>query len=146
MLYYNGRYMKKIGLISVLVVLAGLAWYVIAGAQTAGNNATNTAVNDDSQQELIVVTPWELTSTDPSKSGFIFQRLQIAETLVDAKQNAELQPMLAHGQTRFGDVANKAFFLIQLQINNSKNSQNFIVSKHILATIGSFKKLFMMYF
>ena len=87
--------MKKIGLISVLVVLAGLAWYVIAGAQTAGNNATNTAVNDDSQQELIVVTPWELTSTDPSKSGFIFQRLQIAETLVDAKQNAELQPMLA---------------------------------------------------
>lgn len=47
--------MKKIGLISVLVVLAGLAWYVIAGAQTAGNNATNTAVNDDSQQELIVV-------------------------------------------------------------------------------------------
>ncbi len=87
--------MKKIGLISVLVVLAGLAWYVIAGAQTAGNNATNTATNDDSQQELIVVTPWELTSTDPSKSGFIFQRLQIAETLVDAKQNAELQPMLA---------------------------------------------------
>lgn len=87
--------MKKISLISVLVVLAGLAWYVIAGAQTAGNNATNTAVNDDSQQELIVVTPWELTSTDPSKSGFIFQRLQIAETLVDAKQNAELQPMLA---------------------------------------------------
>ena len=87
--------MKKIGLISVLVVLAGLAWYVIAGAQTAGNNATNTAANDDSQQDLIVVTPWELTSADPSKSGFIFQRLQIAETLVDAKQNAELQPMLA---------------------------------------------------
>ena len=32
-----------------------------------------------------------------------------------------LQPMLAHGQTRFRDVANKALQL-QLQINNSKNA------------------------
>ena len=86
--------MKKIGLISVLVVLAGLVWYVIAGAKTASTDADTAAV-DNGQQELIVVTPWELTSADPSKSGFIFQRLQIAETLVDAKQNAELQPMLA---------------------------------------------------
>lgn len=90
--------MRKVGLIAVLVVLAGMAWYFIAGASTATNSSASTSTpqgNGDDQQDLIVVTPWELTAMDPSKSGFIFQRLQIAETLVDAKQNAELQPMLA---------------------------------------------------
>ena len=86
--------MKKIGLISILVVLAGLGWYVIAGSKAADSESASTA-KSDKQQELIVVTPWEITAIDPSKSGFIFQRLQLAETLVDATQNAELQPMLA---------------------------------------------------
>ncbi len=90
--------MRKVGLIAVLVALAGMAWYFIAGASTATNSSASMSTpqgNGDDQQDLIVVTPWELTAMDPSKSGFIFQRLQIAETLVDAKQNAELQPMLA---------------------------------------------------
>lgn len=90
--------MRKVGLIAVLVALAGMAWHFIAGASTATNSSASMSTpqgNGDDQQDLIVVTPWELTAMDPSKSGFIFQRLQIAETLVDAKQNAELQPMLA---------------------------------------------------
>lgn len=86
--------MRKIALISALIALAGLAWYVIAGSNASENNSTATTI-DDNQQNLIVVTPWEITSIDPSKSGFIFQRVQLAETLVDAAQNAELQPMLA---------------------------------------------------
>ncbi|MGP5211656.1 ABC transporter substrate-binding protein [Psychrobacter alimentarius] len=86
--------MRKIALVSVLIALAGLAWYVIAGSKAADGQSTTTTQKED-QQNLIVVTPWELTSLDPSKSGFIFQRLQLAETLVDAAQNADLQPMLA---------------------------------------------------
>lgn len=86
--------MRKIGLIAVLIALAGLAWYFIAGATTTTDISASTP-KDDNEQELIVVTPWELTSIDPSKSGFIFQRLQLAETLVDTAQNADLQPMLA---------------------------------------------------
>lgn len=86
--------MRKIALVSVLIALAGLAWYVIAGSKAADSQSTATAQKDD-QKNLIVVTPWELTSLDPSKSGFVFQRLQLAETLVDAAQNADLQPMLA---------------------------------------------------
>lgn len=49
----------------------------------------------DTEQELIVVTPWEITSEDPSKSGYIFQRLQLAETLVDADEKGTLLPALA---------------------------------------------------
>ena len=86
--------MRKIALVSVLIALAGLAWYVIAGSKAADGQSTTTTQKED-QQNLIVVTPWELTSLDPSKSGFIFQRLQLAETLVDAAQNADLKPMLA---------------------------------------------------
>ena len=47
------------------------------------------------QQELTIVTPWEITSEDPSKSGYIFQRLQLAETLVDADEKGKLLPALA---------------------------------------------------
>ena len=47
------------------------------------------------QQELNVVTPWEITSVDPSKSGYIFQRLQLAETLVEADEKGNLLPGLA---------------------------------------------------
>ena len=86
--------MRKIGLIAMLIALAGLVWYFIAGATTTTDISASTP-KDDNEQELIVVTPWELTSIDPSKSGFIFQRLQLAETLVDTAQNADLQPMLA---------------------------------------------------
>ena len=42
--------MKKIGLISVLVVLAGLAWYAIAGARTGSTDAdTETVAKADTQ-------------------------------------------------------------------------------------------------
>ena len=41
------------------------------------------------------MTPWEITSEDPSKSGYIFQRLQLAETLVDADEKGKLLPALA---------------------------------------------------
>lgn len=61
----------------------------------ANDNTTPTT----QPQDLIVVTPWEITSNDPSKSGFIFQRLQLTETLVDADQHAQLQPMLAQSWT-----------------------------------------------
>lgn len=46
-------------------------------------------------QPLNVVAPWEITSVDPSKSGYIFQRLQLAETLVDADEKGNLLPALA---------------------------------------------------
>lgn len=46
-------------------------------------------------KELMVVTPWEVSNFDPSKSGFIFQRIALTETLVDADDQGTLQPALA---------------------------------------------------
>ena len=89
--------MKKTVIVSVLLILAGLAWYLVSSNSTANTGAGETPETNaaDNQQALTVVTPWELTSLDPSTSGFIFQRMQLAETLVDADQDAQLQPMLA---------------------------------------------------
>lgn len=49
----------------------------------------------ENSEHLVVVTPWEITSADPSKSGYIFQRLQLAETLVDVEDDGRLVGGLA---------------------------------------------------
>lgn len=93
--------MKKVlSLLGAILAAFCLAACEPAG-QTAGKPAegTQSAVEKtpvlDTQQELIVVTPWEITSQDPSKSGYIFQRLQLIETLVDADEKGKLLPGLA---------------------------------------------------
>lgn len=42
-----------------------------------------------------VVAPWELNSLDPNQSGVIFQRMNLAETLVEANSQGQLVPSLA---------------------------------------------------
>lgn len=88
--------MKKVFSFPIgLLVLFGL----VACDQYAKTNEveTQSAVENQPvlQQELTIVTPWEITSEDPSKSGYIFQRLQLAETLVDSDEKGKLLPALA---------------------------------------------------
>ena len=44
---------------------------------------------------LRVVTPWEIGGLDPARSGHVFQRMQIAETLVGTDTAGALAPLLA---------------------------------------------------
>lgn len=44
---------------------------------------------------LKVTSPWEVGSLDPSKTGYIFTRLEITETLVEVDTNGQLSPGLA---------------------------------------------------
>ncbi len=46
-------------------------------------------------QPLRIVSPWEITGLDPARSGFIFSRLEIAETLVTADDGGRPTPALA---------------------------------------------------
>lgn len=48
---------------------------------------------------LSVVAPWEITSSDPATSGYIFARMGIAETLVEVDAEGRLAPGLASGWT-----------------------------------------------
>ncbi|WJD72237.1 ABC transporter substrate-binding protein [Pseudomonas asiatica] len=47
------------------------------------------------QKPFAVVAPFEVEGLDPSVSGYVFQRMQITETLLDADANGEPLPGLA---------------------------------------------------
>lgn len=44
---------------------------------------------------LNVVGPWEIAGIDPAQSGYVFSRMQVAETLVSTNPSGELIPGLA---------------------------------------------------
>ena len=47
------------------------------------------------ERPLQIVGPWEITGLQPAQSGFVFSRLQVAETLVGADDRGALRPALA---------------------------------------------------
>jgi len=47
------------------------------------------------RRTLKVVSPWEVMNLDPSKTGYVFTRLEIAETLVEVDDRGLLVPGLA---------------------------------------------------
>jgi len=49
----------------------------------------------DKQRTLKVVSPWEVMNLDPSRSGHVFLRLEVAETLVDVDEHGLPAPGLA---------------------------------------------------
>lgn len=44
---------------------------------------------------LTVVGPWEMTGLEPSRSGFMFARMEVLETLLEVDDQGQLQPGLA---------------------------------------------------
>ena len=56
-----------------------------------------------SPKTLKVVSPWEVSNLDPSKTGYVFSRLEIAETLVEVDDRGLLIPGLARGWSTSSD-------------------------------------------
>lgn len=52
---------------------------------------------------LRVVTPWEISSLEPSRAGYVFLRMQVAETLVGADDGGLPSPGLATSWMMAGD-------------------------------------------
>jgi peptide/nickel transport system substrate-binding protein len=64
---------------AIFALLSTTTWLLPAAqAQSPARNA------------LSVAAPWEITSLDPSKAGFVFTRLEIAETLVEVDDQGQL--------------------------------------------------------
>lgn len=59
------------------------------------HNALASSTNTPLQKTFVVVAPWEISNADPSQSGMLFQRMQLAETLVDVDEKGHLVPALA---------------------------------------------------
>lgn len=109
--------MKKFAPLAVIVAVIGLLVFIINKPSSQSNTQLNlnTVASTNIQaadKELIVVTPWEITSLDPSKSGFVYQRLQLVETLVDADSEGKLISGLAKQWTS-NDTATEWIFVLQ---------------------------------
>ncbi|NJM43384.1 MAG: hypothetical protein HC858_04360 [Brachymonas sp.] len=70
----------------LLALSALLACAALPNAAWAQSNAN---------RPLQISSPWEITSLDPSKAGYIFTRLEIAETLVEVNNAGQIVPGLA---------------------------------------------------
>ena len=55
--------------------------------------------NAQTKTSVTIAAPWEVASFDPSVAGFVIQRLQIMENLVDADENGVLHPALSTAWT-----------------------------------------------
>lgn len=131
--------MKKVlSLCALFVGALGLA-----GCDQGGKPAQNTqsAVENkpvlQTPQLLNVVTPWEITSEDPSKSGYIFQRLQLAETLVDADEKGNLLPALAQSWSLNGQGDVWTFKLrndVKFHDGSSLKAENVVQSLQVALT------------
>lgn len=97
--------MKKVAPLLVIVAIIGLAIAMVNKPNSSETTAKadpkapsdkgETTTND----ELIVVAPFEITSNDPAKSGSVFLNMGIAETLVDTDNSGALSAGLAKSWT-----------------------------------------------
>ncbi|WP_305823350.1 ABC transporter substrate-binding protein [Massilia brevitalea] len=70
-----------------------LPWRGATAGDRAGPHAhAFTAAGKDM---LTVVGPWEMTGLDPSRAGYMFQRMEVVENLLDVSNRGRLQPRLA---------------------------------------------------
>lgn len=107
-----------------------LSAFLVIACDDKNNNQVieqkSVAHNEQSQQKdntlalITVVAPWELNSLDLNQTGLIFQRMNIAESLVEANLNAELVPGLATKWESNADATVWTFTLREATFHNGK--------------------------
>lgn len=92
-----------------------------------------------------VIAPWELNSLSPMQSGTIFQRMNIAETLVETNLQGELVPGLAQSWQSNDDATIWTFTLREAAFHNGEKLTAQTVVKNlnsILSQPSILKKVF----
>jgi len=67
---------------------------LVVTSLVAGVASSGVQGNPD-KDVLSISAPFEFTSHDPAKDGYIYSRMQVAETLTQANTQGEVQPLLA---------------------------------------------------
>jgi peptide/nickel transport system substrate-binding protein len=86
-----------------MAITAALVAIITATPQALAQSAA--------QRALQVAAPWEITSLDPAKAGYIFTRLEIAETLVEVDKAGSLVGGLARSWSTSSDQLTWRFAL-----------------------------------
>ncbi|WP_163391488.1 ABC transporter substrate-binding protein [Enterovibrio norvegicus] len=69
-----------------IIIAAIAAWFSMQTPSTVTPEKSNT---------LSISGPWEISSLDPSKQGYILTRMQVIETLLNVNEKGEITPGLA---------------------------------------------------
>lgn len=93
--------------------------------------ATKKQFKNNELPQITVVAPWELNSLHPTQSGVIFQRMNLAETLVEANEKGELIPGLATDWKRNEDATEWTFTLRDATFHNGEKLNAQIVVKNL---------------
>lgn len=102
--------------------------------QNPQQNVQKTETKDIKNNELTqitVIAPWELNSLHPTQSGVIFQRMNLAETLVEANEKGELVPGLATEWHSNEDATEWTFTLRDATFHNGEKLNAQIVVKNL---------------
>ncbi|WP_150539850.1 ABC transporter substrate-binding protein [Actinobacillus vicugnae] len=101
-----------------------------SNTQNTSNSEKNTFKNNELKQ-VTVIAPWELNSLHPTQSGVIFQRMNLAETLVEANEQGELIPGLATEWFSNQDATEWTFTLRDATFHNGEKLDAKIVVKNL---------------
>lgn len=83
-------------------VSVSLLLVLIAGCAPAGGGRAH---------HLAIAGPFEFTSQEPARDGYVYTRMQVGETLVDVAEDGTLVPGLARSWTASGDGRRWRFLL-----------------------------------
>lgn len=85
----------------------------VAIASSAGADPGHGDIAPAAAGTVTVVGPWELTGLEPARSGYMFTRMEVAQTLLDVDDQGRLLPALASTWEVSADQLEWHFFIRQ---------------------------------
>ena len=105
---------RRQALLRLSALLAAGAALVLPQARAHdGPLSEHAAIVPASRDTLTVVGPWELTGLEPSRGGYMFTRMEVTQTLLDADDQGRLLPALASEWEVSNDGLEWRFFIEQ---------------------------------
>ena len=95
------------------LLAAGMAPALTPALAHDGPASDHAPIAPASGDTLTVVGPWELTGLEPSRGGYMFTRMEVAQTLLDADDQGRLLPALASDWEVSPDGLEWRFFIAQ---------------------------------
>jgi peptide/nickel transport system substrate-binding protein len=109
-----------------------LPWRSASADDHAGTHFHEDAFAATARDVLTVVGPWEMTGLDPSRAGYMFQRMQVVETLLDVSNRGRLQPQLA---TSWHNSADALEWRFTLRGNRRYHDGTLVTPESVLACL-----------
>ncbi|WP_374694214.1 ABC transporter substrate-binding protein [Janthinobacterium sp. J1-1] len=95
------------------LLATGAALHLPASQAHDGPLSDHAAIAPASRDTLTVVGPWELTGLEPSRGGYMFTRMEVVQTLLDADDRGRLLPAVASEWEVSNDGLEWRFFIEQ---------------------------------